>query len=316
MKLMELAGLVKKNDRGKKDVEVKSGDLQVNESGELICDGRTLKPNDWAWYSLFAKASKGTTTKRYLHSLPVDQWSRLVNTDLQNSDQKWVLRTRGSELLGVVSANHYRAYNNSEVVKALIQNLGCETPVHRFHLNDRLFFVRTLYPDGGFKVGAGDTYRVGFTSINSEVGFRSLANSAFIFRLVCTNDAQMMQHTSMKFRHVAGHSFEEITGELGRSIEKGRHLKTFYVDLVTRAMEDRIPDADTERVLEYVRELLQTSKKRTKEIAALYTEEPRTRLGLVNAITLYAQRLEGEPRFQLESGAGSLLETAIPAGRG
>lgn len=313
MNLRELANVVERNDRGKADIEVRSNEIKVSEDGVLIVDGQKLWPSDWAWYLLINRSSEGRVTKRYvMNARPVEDWSKMINHDLARSDQEWILRTRGSQLLGIVSTK-YRAYGNGLAVRALIENLGGETPVHRYFLSDRMFVVRSLYPDGGFKIGAGDAYRVGFTTINSEVGFRSLANSAFIFRLVCTNDAQMMTHTSMKFRHV-GHSFWEMSTELGRSIYRGRGLREYYAGLVRRAAEDRIPDAETEAVLDRVREILQASKKRTAEIAALYAAEAQgSRMGMVNAITHYAQRFQGERRFDLEAGAGALLEGSLAA---
>ncbi len=313
MNLRDLANVVARDDVGKQDIEVRSNEIKVSEDGVLIVDGQKLWPSDWAWYLMINRASQGKVTKRYvMNGRPVEDWSKMINHDLARSDQEWILRTRGNQLLGIVSTK-YRAYNNRDAVKGLIENLGGETPVHRYFLSDRMFFVRSLYPDGGFKIGQGDAYRVGFTTTNSEVGFRSLANAAFLFRLACTNDAQMMTHTSMKFRHV-GHSFWEMTGELGRSIDRGRGLKEYYADLVRRAAEDRIPDAETEAVLERVRELLQASKKRTAEIAALYAAEGQgSRMGLVNAITHYAQRFAGERRFDLEAGAGALLEGSLAA---
>ena len=313
MNLRDLANVVARDDLGKRDLEVRSNEIRVNKDGELIVDGQKLWPSDWAWYLLISKGTNHRVSKRYLmNGREPAVWSRMLNRDLGESDQQWVLRTRDNVLLGVVSTK-YRAYNNRDAVKGLIENLGGETPVHRYFLSDRMFVARSLYPDGGFKIGAGDAYRVGFTTVNSEVGFRALANSAFIFRLVCTNDAQMIQHASMKFRHV-GHSFWEMTGELGRSIDRGRGLREYYANLVRRAAEDRIPDAETEAVLERVRELLQASKKRTAEIAALYAAEGQgSRMGMVNAITHYAQRFQGERRFDLEAGAGAILEGSLAA---
>jgi len=36
-------------------------------------------------------------------------WLKMLNRDLEESDQQWVLRTWGSQLLGVVSAKYYHA---------------------------------------------------------------------------------------------------------------------------------------------------------------------------------------------------------------
>ena len=313
MRLKDLAGLVERSDQGKADIEVKSSALSVNEAGELVVGGeRTFRPNDWGWYGVFNKASKGTT-KRYMFRHPPEQWVPLVNHDLQHSgDQDWILRTRGSELLGVVSAN-YKKFDNREVVQALISNLGEKTRIHRHHLDDRFFYVRTLYPGGDFNVG-GDAFHLGFVTFNSEVGFRALGNSAFIFRKVCQNDAQFQPHTRMIFRHV-GHTFDDMSRGLMGAIDAGKGLKDFYAGLIRQASEEVIGEPSVKAVMAEVRKILRLSKKRIDEIAELYTEEPRTKMGLVNAITQYSHRLRGNQRYFMEAGAGALLETALPVGQ-
>ncbi len=312
MNLADLAVLVENTDQGKQDIEVKSSDLWVNEAGELVVGSETrLHPNDWGWFSVFNKASRGTT-KRYMFRHPPEQWVAMVNHDLQHSgDQEWVLRTRGDNLLGIVSSS-YKKFDNREVVRALIENLGEGTKVHRHHLDDRFFYVRTLYPNGDFDVG-GDAYHLGFVTFNSEVGFRALGNTAFIFRLVCQNDAQLQPHTRMNFRHV-GHSFEDMSRGIMSAIDAGKGLKDFYAGLIRQASEERIGEPNVKAVMAEVKKLLRLSTKRLDEISKLYTEEgPRTKLGLVNAITHYAHRLQGDQRYFLEAGAGALLETPLVA---
>lgn len=310
MYLADLAGLVEKSDQGKQDIEVKSSDLWVNESGELVVGSETrLHPNDWGWFGLFNKASKGTT-KRYMFRHPPEQWISMVNHDLQHSgDQEWVLRTRGDSLLGIVSSS-YKKFDNREVVRAMIENLGEGTKIHRHHLDDRFFFVRTLYPNGDFDVG-GDAYHLGFVTFNSEVGFRALGNTTFIYRLVCTNDAQLQPHTQMNFRHI-GYTFEEMSRGLMSAIDAGKGLRDFYAGLIRQASQEEIGEPNVKAVMAEVKKLLRLSKKRLDEISKLYAEEgPRTKLGLVNAITHYAHRLQGDQRYFLEAGAGSLLETSL-----
>jgi|GEM_PF-4917413 len=311
MKLIELAGLVENNDRGKIDIDVKASDLSVNESGELVLADRELRPHDWGWYLLFNKVSKGTS-KRYMHRHPIAQWSEMINYDLRHSNQELMLRTRGDEVLGVVSAN-YRKFDNIDVVRALIDNLGGDTQIHRHHLDDRFFYVRTLYPEGDFKIDGEGVYHTGFTTFNSEVGFRSLGNAAFIYKLSCQNDAQLSEHTRRLFRHV-GHSFEEMSTGLRRAINSGKNLKRFYVDLVRKAAGQEIEEEDFISIMTQVRKMLRLSKKRAAAIIELYKEEPSTQMGLVNSITHYAHRLRGDQKFFLESGAGSLLEKTISGG--
>jgi hypothetical protein len=312
MKLIELAGLVEENDQGKIDIAVKSSDLSINNLGELVFADKNFRPNGWGWYLLFNKASKGTT-KRYMQGHPIDQWAEMLNYDLSHSDQEWVLRTREDEILGVVSGKYYRKFNNIDVVRALIDTLGENTPIHRHHLDDRFFYVRTLYPGGDFEIDGEGTYHIGFTTFNSEVGFRSLGNAAFIYKLACQNDAQLAEHTRRLFRHV-GHSFEEMSGGLRKAINSGKRLKRFYVDLVRKAAGQVIEEEDFISIMSQVRKILRLSKKRADAIVELYAEEPNTKMGLINSITHYCHRLRGDQRFMLESGAGSLLEKTISGG--
>lgn len=314
MKLKALVPLVEKSDRGKEDVAVKSSDLRVTESGDLVFEGREFTPSDWGWYTLLNKSSKGTT-KRYLFRHPTPQWVEMVNYDLAHSSQDWVLRTRGEEILGVVSRN-YRKFDNRQVVEALISNLGGETPIHRYHLDDRFFYVRALYPDGDFRIEEeteGD-YHIGFSTFNSEVGFRSLGIAAFLFKQSCQNDAQMAPHTRMVFRHV-GHSSQDMRLGLRASIDAGIRLKDYYQDLVREASRELIREEAVKPVLGSVKKLLRLSKKRTDAIAELYAGEPQTKMGIVNAITHFAHRLRGTDRYLLESGAGALLERPILGGK-
>ncbi len=308
MNLSDLATLVAKANQGKQDIEVKSSELMVNEAGELVVGGRSMTPNDWGWYSLLRKASKGTTA-RYMFRHPTEQWAAMINHDLERSDQAWVLRTREDRILGVVT-DSYQKFDNQQVVRALISNLGEETKIHRHHLDDRFFYVRTLYPNGDFDVG-GDAYHLGFVTFNSEVGFRALGNTTFIYRLVCTNDAQLQPHTRMNFRHI-GYTFEEMSRGLMSAIDAGKGLKDFYAGLIRQASQEEIGELNVKAVMAEVKKLLRLSKKRLDEISKLYAEEgPRTKLGLVNAITHYAHRFHGDQRYFLEAGAGSLLETPL-----
>ncbi len=83
-------------------------------------------------------------TKRYMFRHPAEQWTAMVNHDLEHSgDQDWVLRTRGDTLLGIVSAS-YKKFDKREVVKAPIENLGEEAKVRRHHVDERFFFVRIV----------------------------------------------------------------------------------------------------------------------------------------------------------------------------
>ncbi len=313
MKLSGLVKIVEQNDEGKEDIEVKSAALRVNETGDLVFEGREFKPNDWAWFTLLHKSSRGTT-KRYLFRHPPRQWVEMVNFDLAHSSQDWVLRTRGEEILGVVSRN-YRKFDNREVVEALISNLGGSTPIHRYHLDDRFCYIRALFPGGDFQIeeeGEG-LYHVGFTAYNSEVGFRSLGIAAFLFKQSCQNDAQLAPHTRMVFRH-SGHSFQEMSSGLQQAIYEGTRLKVYYSNLVRMAAQEMIEEGSVKEALGTVKKLLRLSQKRTEAIGELYAGEPRTKMGLVNAITHFAHRLRGTDRYLLESGAGSLLEKPILGG--
>jgi len=311
MRLKELSRVIEKSDQGKIDIPVKSSDLYVNAIGELVVgDRRPLRPNDWGWYLLLNKISKGAT-KRYLFRHPSEQWIELVNYDLRHSSLDLILRTRHEVLLGVVSKN-YRKFDNGEVMKALIDTLD-DMPIHRYHLDDRFLYMRILYPTGDFEIGGEGKYHIGFTVYNSEVGFRSLGSSAFLYKLACQNDAQFAEHTRMRFRHV-GHTFDDMREGLGNAIFSGKRLKEYYVDLVRKASEEVIEEEYSKAIMEQVKKMLRLSKKRADEIVELFADEPDTKLGLINSITHYCHRLRGDQRFMLEAGAGSLLEKTISGG--
>jgi len=311
MKLKELSRVIEKADRGKIDIPVKSSDLYVNAIGELVVGDRApIRPNSWGWYLLLNRISKGAT-KRYLFRHPSDQWIELVNYDLRHSNLDLILRTRHDDLLGVVSGN-YRKFDNREVLKALVENLG-DMPVHRYHLDDRFLYMRILYPSGDFSIKGEEKYHLGFSVCNSEVGFRSLGSSAFLYKLACQNDAQFAEHTRMRFRHV-GHTFEDMREGLGNAIFSGKRLKDYYVDLVRQASEEVIEEDAFKAIMAQVKKMLRLSTKRADEIVTLFAEEPNTRLGLINSITHYCHRLRGDQRFMLEAGAGSLLKKTISGG--
>ncbi len=42
MNLRDLAGVVAKSDIGKRDLEVRSNEIQVNEAGDLVVNGKRL----------------------------------------------------------------------------------------------------------------------------------------------------------------------------------------------------------------------------------------------------------------------------------
>lgn len=312
MNLTEVASAVEESDLGKRDIEVSTAELSINPEGHIIYQGQSFLPNDWAWYEVFSKASKGTT-KTYMMNHPTELWSQMVNIDLANlGNKKWVLRTRDNTILGVVT-KIYKVFNNSDVVRALQENIGTDHHVHRFYLDDKLFYSKILYPEGDFQVGE-DRYHIGFVTSNSEVGYRNLSNSTMIYKLgKC--DTQMSRHASMSLRH-AGKTFEEMSESLGGSIESGRDLKGLYIRLVTEATAVQIREDDIEPTMDFVKSYLKLSVKKTKQIAEIFREESQTKMGLISAIATNASGMRGDLRIMMESAAGSLLEIKLPCERG
>ena len=308
MNLTSVASQVEESDIGKDDIEVSVGELSVTDDGFISYGDRVLHPNDWAWYEIWSKASKGTT-KSYMMKHPTDLWTQMLEFDLSEiSNKQWLLRARHDDILGVVTPI-YKIFNNRDVVRALQENLGSEHRVHRMFIDDKLFYVKILYPEAAFKIG-DDTYHIGFITMNSEVGYRNLSNSTIVYR-VGYNDAQLSRHASMSVRH-AGRDFDEMSNSLGASIDAGKDLKTIYIELITNASMVEIKEDDIEENLEFVKRRLKLSGKKIKEIRDLFSNEAQTKMGLINSISMNAMGMRGDLRIMMESAAGSLLDAKFP----
>lgn len=314
MNLNQLKEQVKADDIGKKDFEVESKDLRMDE-GKVRIGSEFFQLTDWSGYLQSQKMLPGMQWGA-IRKLPKDLISDLFNWGFENNNGEYRVRVKrdptGEKFVrGYVSKKDYVPFMNKDVVDGMIMNMGGDYPVHRYHLDDKFFWVRVLLPDCDFAIN-GKKFHVGFTSYNSEVAYRALSGSGFIHTLACLNDLQMVESTEMKLRHI-GHPIEEMAEALARSINQIKGMSSLYQEKIEVAAKTAVPEDQIDPTFKFVSKSLRISDKRMKCIRKIFDlTGDVTKMGIANAITNFCHSLPGAQRIFLETSAAKVIDSKLP----
>ena len=227
------------------------------------------------------------------------------------AEEAWTLRCKGANVRGVLSAK-YAKLDNVQLLDALLPVLaGTRYKVGLIQLSSESFHLRLVEPSVGREVLPGDRLLVGVHVANSEVGLRAVTVDAVVFRLVCTNGLiRRVNHKSLlsqRHIHVCEPKFQQA---LEKALWEAVTVAAGFIEQMALATKTNVPDPQA--AMEVLGQAWGLPKA-TIEMAQfnLHGEgqgQSHTLYGLINALTLTAQRLTPDERFQLETLAGSLVE--------
>lgn len=201
---------------------------------QVILDGdrvpTIVAPDGAGSYPILPTAHRqiGTYTK-----IPADYYDRMkasqpellvrnINTWLQATPEKRMLRTLGGDARAFLS-NSYQRIENEEIAQValpVIMNLP-NVNIVSCEVTERRLYIHFVVPTVQGEVKKGDVVQAGGIISNSEIGFGSASVSGLIWRLVCLNGMK----TSDTYRR----------SHIGRKVEDSEEL---WAD-DTRQADDR-----------------------------------------------------------------------------
>jgi len=320
-------------ERDKVDFTVSSRDFKMNR-GSLLCSKRksmniSFDFTEHAFSQLCLKLGMPVRYMRKCFEEDTDLFDTHVNYWLFKAEESNVLfRTRGNTIRAILS-DKYSILDNIEVFNALYSVMldnAVVSPsgkhekskilladradlwdirVKDFYMNEDYFQIRCVFPKI-FYLGKRkkDPCYLGVNILNSETGCKKVTIEIVIWRQICSNGLIIAEKQEMLFsqRHLyvkKGDLPILFYDALGLAVENGnKYLEAFKASKELEYEDDEIKDT--------VSTILVGQPKEYIERVRLALEEPTT-FGIINAITLTAQSLPFERRYEMERLAGSLL---------
>ena len=192
------------------------------------CNDRSIQVSDISFESLDSMTINGTkhklrpmaqksicyrlgTPHQYLRKCPADVQALNMNHWIKKEKNEQLLARFDGDEVRAIFTPRYIPVDNFEVLNQL-DALGYKPDTEvQCHLDDEFMLLNIPDPEKEFAVKANDWMQPGISVRNSEVGLSSLAISAYILRLVCTNGLISTVKTGGKsYRHVSSKLLEEF----------------------------------------------------------------------------------------------------------
>jgi hypothetical protein len=286
------------------------------------CTDRTIPVSDISFESLDSMTINGNTHKlrtmaqksicyrlgtphQYLRKCPADVQALNMNHWIKKEkNEKLLARFDGDEIRAIFTPR-YIPVDNFEVLNQL-DALGYkpETQV-QCALDDQFMLLNIPDPEKEFLVKANDRMRAGISVRNSEIGLSSLAISAYVLRLVCTNGLISMVNTGGKsYRHVSSKLLEEFPKTI---FEVGAN-KNQQRDLFRFSLESKVNDP-LKSLESFSRQFMLNELEKDAVAWAWPQESGETMFNLVNTFTRAAQyaELPAASSYNLQKVGGTVL---------
>lgn len=297
-------------------------------------NGHAYAPSNWAFGQL---ATLAGAPAGYMRELPSPLAADCINYGLQVSrdvsDVGVLLYDNGEPILRAATGPQYGRVWNSDVVKALISQVGdgatgrwkvpgeFGTAVEVTKENTTLFasdrdmFVFLADEENRIEVpnrreGKAGSMARGIFVWNSEVGKCTLGLASFLFDYVCCNRIVWgaQDFTEIKIRHTSGAPerwLQEVQPALLAYANSSAHNLN---NLLAQAQAKKIPDVDAFLAARF-------SKRMVDTIKATHTAEEHRPIETLwdasTAVTAYARGLpHQDARIEMEREGGRILEMA------
>jgi hypothetical protein len=324
---------VREDDRGKWDRLVPRQELSWH-AGRLVLPDvyaadlpQRLLASPWATGQLCRQLGIPTgyfqSCPPHLQESQFDWWKRYAlahdedgtpRHDLLEGHERWLLRGKGLALRGVLSSRYARL-DNGQLLDCLLPLVDERFRVSWSALTAESFHLRLVDPALSRDVLPGDRLYVGLHVGNSEVGKRSVSIDAILFRVLCSNGLirVVAGQGLLRQRHV---SFDppRFRERLSKAISAALLEGAAFLERLAGTALIVVPDVDAALNGLGERWGLSLPLRQTVRLHLLASPAShQERLwGLVNALTLSAQGLPPDDRYDLEAKAGWLAEHGLP----
>ena len=229
----------------------------------------------------------------------------------RSKPETWLLRGKGATLRGLLS-ERYSPLDNAVLLDSLAPVLDEQFQVSGFSLTDESLHLRIIHPLYAKDIRPNDRLVVGLHLTNSEVGCRAVTIDALVFRLVCENGlVSLVKGKSLLYRrHVGIGDPAAFQHQLGQAVSHALVNGASFLEKLSWTTRTYLPRMD--EVIAALGEQWSLSQWVQERITANLLAEPAADQDLVwcliNAVTLAAQSLSPDARYDLEVKAGLLAE--------
>jgi len=312
---------VAEDDLGKWDETVPRASLEM-QGGRLILPEtwpadwpHALRLTPWAANQLCQRLGIPAAYFRKcppcLQDRQATHWLKEQSQDRSQTPETWLLRSKRDTLRGILS-QRYARMDNALLLDALAPVLDEQFQVSGFSLTDDSLHLRVISPHHARDIRPNDRLLVGLHLANSEVGARAVTLDALVFRLVCSNGLVALQKgkSLLYRRHIGLSDPGGFQQQLGQAISRALICGVGFLDQLSWTAKTYLPRMDeTVAALGEQWNLSQSMQERiTANLLAEPAMDQELLWSLINAITLAAQSLPPDDRYDLEVKAGQLAE--------
>lgn len=244
---------------------------------------------------------RAENVNRWLHQLP--------------NDKEFFVRMDGNECRAILSTS-YVPVRNLDLLERFYGLYHYSDEFMRVNLDlDSVSMSAQIYwisDEYTVELKPGDISHLGIHIGNSEVGFRSVEFSAYIFRLICTNGMVTGEKT-LSFRRPHFTSVDRLEDMIDEAVPEIINSLPRTGELFRRSMDIEVADPDKELDILCNRHKL-TGDQKEIVITVFQRNRQFTLFGLINAFTGAANQdgISLESRRMLQMAGGALL---VEAGR-
>lgn len=294
------------------DVVVALRDLRMVDAAHVaVPDGRTFRLNDWSRRQ--AASLLGLRWERWFENATGDDIAEEVNRRLHRAAGEIRVRTRSRsddepDVRALVTPE-FTPVLDSVVARGVLMSVAHFTPdpsVVRAHTTER---TTTFVVSVGEPFRSSGDRRVGDVSggllvRNSNTGFAALAVQLHLTRLVCLNGMTVPHEEAVLRRVHRGLDAGDLEAKLYTKLRDLPGRLRRGADVL--ASTTRVPVDDIAMEVERFLRASRLPLRLAPQIATAYKKEEHPSVfGLVQAVTLAAQELPPEQRFELERAAGA-----------
>lgn len=203
--LIELAQEVQRQQDAKKDYISPVGNLEMNELGNINCEG--IGANIPLTKHAHGQMCDYTgIPRRYYQKLQEEKSFDLLSENVNHwldkkPNDKKMIRTMDGNVRALLSSR-YRVLDNNEMMEAVLPVLSTQDiQIVSSDVTEKRLYLKALFPKIEGEVGKGDVVQSGIVISNSEIGSGGLKIQPLIYRLVCTN-GMILPDSSINKYHV------------------------------------------------------------------------------------------------------------------
>lgn len=306
-KLLEKANMIQSKCA---DHPVRANEVRMDNNLKLNFEGKQFPMSELAAGHLCGKLKMPS---RYFTRLRDTGHNELaadnINCWLEDNTKNLFLREYDGRIRGVLSGS-YSVYDAPEILKTIDEVFDSRTfKLKGSFINEERLHLR-LVENEMLDIEGEDLF-AGITLDSSDVGRSGLQVQFFIYKQVCTNGLVIAKSSAKLFKqkHI-GITHDDFAAGLKEGLETFYQLKDSITESIKATAEIPVSE-DIDELLEEIQNKTNLSEEAATEVIEyMHTKYDNTQWGMINGITEVAQKYTLERRIELETIAGSMLQTA------